>query len=63
MRTFAFVLTLGFGAMGLIHSSVSHLEQATLRQCRDQAWPAEKHLAMSQFCRDFKISMERFGHY
>lgn len=70
MRTFCNPFTaifigiaFGFSAVSGVHALTSRLESEALRQCRAEDWPAAKHAAMTAWCREFRLSMERYGRY
>lgn len=56
-------VSLGFATLAVVHSAAAHLEQSAALQCEQQDWPADKHAAMTAWCREFNLTREQFGHY
>lgn len=56
-------LGVGFTLLAVIHTATARLEHAAAIQCRNQDWPAEKHVAMTEWCREFEATRQRFGRY
>lgn len=56
-------VAVGFSAIAGIHALTARLEHAAAMQCRQQDWPAEKHVAMSEWCREFEATRQAFGRY
>jgi hypothetical protein len=52
-----------FSVLAVAHSATARLEQSAALQCEQQDWPADKHAAMTAWCREFNLTREQFGHY
>ena len=54
---------IGLSAVAGIHALTARLEHSAAMQCRQQDWPAEKHAAMTEWCREFEATRAIYGRY
>lgn len=58
VRTFVLTaavgLTAGIAFNAFANTLADYLHAATLQQCAQQDWPAEKHAAMTHFCEHYE---------
>lgn len=58
-------IALGFSVVAVmgVHAITARLEHAAAMQCRQQDWPAAKHIAMTEWCREFEATRAIYGRY